>query len=185
MTDGSIVLAVIRLLVSLAVVLVLLVALARWASRRGIGSARPGRATVEVEVLSRRSLGRSSTLQVVKVGTQVMVLGVTDRGVSVLGELGPQDLVPAASALSVVPSPVAASPVAASSVAASSAVSPVASSSTTYAAAESRAVARARVESRSDARESRATRRAAAAAPAGWPWNAATLVLGAGRSRRG
>lgn len=180
MTDGSIVLAVIRLLVSLAVVLVLLVALARWASRRGIGSARPGRATVEVEVLSRRSLGRSSTLQVVKVGTQVMVLGVTDRGVSVLGELGPQDLVPAASALSVVPSPVAASPVAASS-----AVSPVASSSTTYAAAESRAVARARVESRSDARESRATRRAAAAAPAGWPWNAATLVLGAGRSRRG
>ena len=167
MTDGSIVLAVIRLLVSLAVVLVLLVALARWASRRGIGSARPGRATVEVEVLSRRSLGRSSTLQVVKVGTQVMVLGVTERGVSVLGELGPDDLVPAASALSVVPSAVAGTP------------------SATYAAAESRAVALASVESRSATRESRATRRAAAAAPAGWPWNAASLVLGAGRSRRG
>ncbi len=169
MTDGSVVLAVIRLIVSLAVVLVLLVALARWASKRGIGSARQGRASVEVEVLSRRSLGRSSTLQVVKVGTQVMVLGVTDRGVSVLGELGPQDLVPAVSALSVVPSvvPSAASP------------------STTYEAAESRAAALASVESRSALRETRSTRRAAAAAPAGWPWNAASLVLGAGRSRRG
>ncbi|MEP6854067.1 MAG: flagellar biosynthetic protein FliO [Pedococcus sp.] len=166
MTDGSVVLAVIRLLVSLAVVLVLLVALARWASRRGIGSARPGRAGVEVEVLSRRSLGRSSTLQVVKVGTQVMVLGVTDRGVSVLGELGPEDLVPAAAALSVVPS----------------AVPATGSAPTTYEAAESRAIALASVDSRS---ATRSTRRAAAAAPAGWPWNAAALVLGAGRSRRG
>jgi flagellar protein FliO/FliZ len=165
MTDGSVVLAVIRLLVSLAVVLVLLVMLARWASKRGIGGARPGRATVEVEVLTRRSLGRSSTLQVVKVGTQVMVLGVTDHGVSVLGELGAEDLVPAAP-LSVVQQP------------------------TSYEAAESRAVALAAVESRSATRQSRSSRssrstRRPAAGPTGWPLNAAALVLGAGRSRRG
>src|SRR6476661_7646811 len=102
MTDGSVVLAVLRLLVSLAVVLVLLVMLARWASKRGLGSGRPGRSTVEVEVLSRRSLGKASTLQVVKVGSQVMVLGVTDRGVTVLGELGDEDVVPATPPLSVV-----------------------------------------------------------------------------------
>ncbi|GAB3073769.1 flagellar biosynthetic protein FliO [Pedococcus soli] len=102
MTDGSVVLAVLRLLVSLAVVLVLLVMLARWASKRGLGSGRPGRSTVEVEVLSRRSLGKASTLQVVKVGSQVMVLGVTDRGVTVLGELGDEDVIPATPPLSVV-----------------------------------------------------------------------------------
>jgi flagellar protein FliO/FliZ len=162
MTDTSGVLVVLRLVVSLAVVLVLLVALARWASKRGLGSARPGKATVEVEVLSRRSLGRSSTLQVVRVGTQVMVLGVTERGVSVLGELGEQDLVPAAPPLSVVPQPA------------------------TYEAAQSRALADSltTVDSRAAARQLRSARKAAPV-PTGWPWNAAALVLGAGRTRRG
>jgi flagellar biogenesis protein FliO len=93
MTDGSVVMAVLRLVVSLAVVLVLLVLAARFAARRGAGGWRPGRATVEVEVLSRRALGRTSSLQVVQVGTQVMVLGVTERSVSVLGELDEADLV--------------------------------------------------------------------------------------------
>ncbi len=93
MSDSSVVVAVLRLVVSLAVVLVLLVSLARYAARRGAGGMRPGRASVTVEVLSRRPLGRSTSLQVVQVGQQVMVLGVTDSSVSVLGELGELDVV--------------------------------------------------------------------------------------------
>ena len=266
MTDGSVVLAVIRLLVSLAVVLVLLVALARWASKRGIGSGRPGRSTVDVEVLTRRSLGKNSTLQVVKVGSQVMVLGVTERGVSVLGELGEEDLVRPSTPLSVVPSiapqPGAAVPAAvptavpaavptagvpasaafapsatgatvaspsltALPAAVSASVAPPAVRSTTWAEAEGRALIEAGMATRSSARAARAaaaTRQArqgrqsrqglpslpglqsrqarqsrtivpptdsrsarrAAAAPTGWPWNAAAVVLSAtGRSRRG
>ncbi|GAA2735666.1 hypothetical protein GCM10009867_18490 [Pedococcus aerophilus] len=273
MTDGSVVLAVIRLLVSLAVVLVLLVALARWASKRGIGSGRPGRSAVDVEVLTRRSLGKNSTLQVVKVGSQVMVLGVTERGVSVLGELGEEDLVRPSTPLSVVPSiapqpgaavpadvptgvptavpaavPTAGVPASAAfapsateatgatvaspsltalPAAVSASVAPPAVRSTTWAEAEGRALIEAGMATRSSARAARAaaaTRQArqgrqsrqglpslpglqsrqprqsrtivpptdsrsarrAAAAPTGWPWNAAAVVLSAtGRSRRG
>lgn len=220
MTDGSVVLAVIRLLVSLAVVLVLLVALARWASKRGIGSGRPGRSSVEVEVLTRRSLGRNSTLQVVKVGSQVMVLGVTERGVSVLGELGEEDLVPSTAPLSVVPSiapsiassvlpPIAPQDAPAPAVAPAASVAAPLPRSTTWAEAEGRALVEAGLATRSSARAARAaaagrpgrpqrrsrtvvptsdsrTARKAAAAPTGWPWNAAAVVLGAtSRSRRG
>jgi flagellar protein FliO/FliZ len=92
MTDASVAMAVVRLVVSLAVVLVLLVVMARFAARRGLGGHRPGQPSVSVEVLSRRALGRSSSVQVVQVGRQVMVLGVTEGSVSVLGELDPDEV---------------------------------------------------------------------------------------------
>ncbi|HET8768723.1 MAG TPA: flagellar biosynthetic protein FliO [Pedococcus sp.] len=100
MSDGSTVVAVLRLLVSLGAVLTLVVWVARYAAKRGIGGARTPRGGVSVDVLSRRSLGRTSSVQVVQVGRRTMVLGVTEHGVSVLGELGEEDLV--------VPEPVAA-----------------------------------------------------------------------------
>ncbi|QGN58011.1 flagellar biosynthetic protein FliO [Nostocoides sp. HKS02] len=93
MSDGSTVVAVLRLLVSLGVVLTLVVWFARYAAKRGIGGAGTPRSGVPVEVLSRRSLGRTSSVQVVQVGRRTMVLGVTEHGVSVLGELDEEDLV--------------------------------------------------------------------------------------------
>ncbi len=92
MTDGSMVLALLRLLVSLGVVLTLLVMLARWARRRGVGGGVGARPGVEIELLSRRALSRGSALHVVRVGEQVLVLGVTDQQVSVLRELDPEPL---------------------------------------------------------------------------------------------
>ncbi len=92
MSDASVAMAVLRLVVSLAVVLTLLVGLARYAARRGAGGLRGGKSTVRVEVLSRRALSKGSSLQVVQVGGQVMVLGVTDRSVAVLRELGEDDV---------------------------------------------------------------------------------------------
>jgi flagellar biogenesis protein FliO len=102
MSDGSTLLAVLRLLVSLGAVLTLVVWVARYAAKRGVGGARTPRGGVSVDVLSRRSLGRTSSVQVVQVGRRTMVLGVTEHGVSVLGELGEEDLV--------VPEPVASRP---------------------------------------------------------------------------
>ena len=92
MSDGSTIVAVLRLLVSLGAVLTLVVWIARYAAKRGLG-ARTLRSEVTVDVLSRRSLGRTSSVQVVQVGRRTMVLGVTEHGVSVLAELDDQDLV--------------------------------------------------------------------------------------------
>ncbi|GAA4711996.1 hypothetical protein GCM10025782_05130 [Pedococcus ginsenosidimutans] len=166
MSDGSVALAVLRLLVSLGAVLALLVVLARYAAKRGLGGARTGRGTVSVDVLSRRPLGKSSSVQVVQVGSRVMVLGVTERSVSVLTELDGSDLAvatePVESDLS--PARTAVEPSAADLVLAGSVSAP------------------AEV-------PSRAARRVAGAArpgqPLGWPWSAAALVLGQGRPRRG
>jgi len=166
MSDGSVVLAVLRLLVSLGAVLTLLVVLARYAAKRGLGGARTGRGTVTVDVLSRRSLGKSSSVQVVQVGSRVMVLGVTDRAVSVLTELGEADLavteLPEGDSKVVRPVP------------GTAAADLVLAGST----------------GRPGEVPSRASRRVAAASsrpaqPLGWPWSAAALVLGQGRSRRG
>ena len=88
-------LEILRLLVSLGVVLTLLVMLARWAKRRGIGGVAAAGSGHEVELLSRRALGRGTAVHVVRVGEQVLVLGVTDQQVSLLRELVPA-AVPAA-----------------------------------------------------------------------------------------
>lgn len=89
MTDGSTVLAVLRLLVSLGVVIALVVVLARWARKRGVGGSRGARPDLQVDVIARRGLGRGSAVHVVQVGQQVLVLGVTDQHVSLLRELDP------------------------------------------------------------------------------------------------
>ncbi len=82
-----------RMVVSLAVVLGLLLLLARLGSRRF-----QGRAGSPVKVLHRQSLTRGSSVAVVTIGSRVLVLGTTDQQVRMLAELDPADLIAAAPA---------------------------------------------------------------------------------------
>lgn len=77
-----------RLAVSLAVVFGLMVLAARLLRRRGL-SPGAAKATSRIEVLARQGLGRSSSVQLVRVGGRTLVLGVTDAAVSVLAEADP------------------------------------------------------------------------------------------------
>ncbi len=102
MVDGSIVGTLVRLVVSLAVVLLLLVFLARYLNNRQLGGRRavglPGRRKplADVEVLSRHGLSRGSSLAVVRAGGRLLLVGVTETSVTVLRELDeqPEELTP-------------------------------------------------------------------------------------------
>jgi flagellar protein FliO/FliZ len=84
-----------RLLISLAVVLGLMLG-AAWVMRRKGGSLmrRMGKG-MPLEVLARQSLGRTASVQVVRLGDRALVLGVTDTQVTYLteGEPGEFDTV--------------------------------------------------------------------------------------------
>lgn len=77
-----------RLVFSLAVVVGLLLILARLGARRFRGSA-----DALVRVVHRQPLSRTSSVSVVTVGSRVLVLGTTEHQVSVLTELDPEELV--------------------------------------------------------------------------------------------
>ncbi len=77
----------IRLIVSLAIVVGLLLLLARLSSRR-FGSQKGAL----VQVVHRQPLSRTSAVSVVSVGSRVLVLGTTEHKVNVLAELDPADL---------------------------------------------------------------------------------------------
>ena len=89
MEDISLVALLGRLAISLAVVFALMAVAARLLRRRGLGSARGTTVTSRIEVLARHGLGRSSSVQLVRVGGKTLVLGVTDTQVSVLSEADP------------------------------------------------------------------------------------------------
>ena len=97
MIDGSVVGTLVRLVVSLATVLILMVFLARYLRHRqlgagaGIGVTHRRRKVPPMEVLTRQGLSRGSSLAVVRVSGQVLLLGVTDTTVSVLRELDDLD----------------------------------------------------------------------------------------------
>ena len=78
-----------RLAISLAVVFGLMWVAARVLRKRGLGSSKGSTATSRIEVLARQGLGRTSSVQVVRVGGRTLVLGVTDAQVSVLAEADP------------------------------------------------------------------------------------------------
>lgn len=88
MEDISLVELASRMVVSLAVVLAILLLLAKVLRRRGLASGRGG-VTGRIEVLARQGLGRTSSVQLVRVGGKTLVLGVTDTNVSVLSEADP------------------------------------------------------------------------------------------------
>lgn len=77
----------IRLVVSLAIVVGLLLLIARFAGRRFRGSS-----DALVQVVHRQPLSRSTAVAVVSVGSRVLVLGTTESHVSVLTELDPEEL---------------------------------------------------------------------------------------------
>ena len=102
MEDVSIVSLLGRLAVSLAVVFGLMALAARALKKRGLGSSGSTPSS-RIEVLARQALGRTSSVQLVRVAGRTLVLGVTEQQVQVLGEADPllleveQALLPAVS----------------------------------------------------------------------------------------
>ena len=78
---------VIRLVFSLAIVVGLLLLLARIAGRRF-----HGKTGAAIQVVHRQALSRGSGVAVVTVGERVLVLGTTDQQVTLLTELEPDEL---------------------------------------------------------------------------------------------
>jgi flagellar protein FliO/FliZ len=77
-----------RMVLSLVVVLGIMLLAAKVLKRRGLAGTR-GAVTGRIEVLARQGLGRTSSVQLVRVGGKTLVLGVTDTNVSVLSEADP------------------------------------------------------------------------------------------------
>ncbi len=77
-----------RLLVSLVVVFGLMALAGRAVRRRGLTGGGTS-ATTRIEVLARQGLGRTSSVQLVRVAGRTLVLGVTEQSVQVLGEADP------------------------------------------------------------------------------------------------
>jgi flagellar protein FliO/FliZ len=73
---------VIRLFLSLAFVGLVLWFAARVAKRRGIGAS-----SALIDVVARQRLGRSSTVNVVRIGDVVLVVGATEEQVTLLAEV--------------------------------------------------------------------------------------------------
>lgn len=97
----------VRLVLSLAVVIGLLLLLARFSSRR-----LRGRQDALVRVLHRQPLSRTSSVSVIAVGSRVLVLGTTEHQVSVLTELDPDELgLPVELAADLAPEVVAPTPI--------------------------------------------------------------------------
>jgi flagellar protein FliO/FliZ len=93
MSEGSVVGTLVRLVLSLAAVLTLMVFLARYLQHRqagtglAMGAARRRKKTLPMEVVTRQALSRGSSVAVVRVAGQLLLLGVTESAVSVLREL--------------------------------------------------------------------------------------------------
>lgn len=77
----------VRLVASLAIVVGLLLVLARFGSRRFRGATG-----AVVQVVHRQPLSRTSSVAVVAVGSRVLVLGTTEQQVSMLAELDPEEI---------------------------------------------------------------------------------------------
>ena len=77
----------VRLIASLAVVVGLLLLIAKVGGRR-----MRGRSGSLVQVVHRQPLTRSSAVSVVTVGSRVLVLGTTEQQITVLTELDPDEL---------------------------------------------------------------------------------------------
>ena len=88
MQDASVVELLGRLAVSLGIVFALMAVAGKVLRKRGLGT-RGTTATSRIEVLARQGLGRTSSVQLVRVGGRTLVLGVTETNVSVLGEADP------------------------------------------------------------------------------------------------
>src|SRR5687768_7350571 len=73
---------IIRLILSLAFIAVVLFYAARLAKKRGLGQGNG-----LIEVVARHRMGRSSTLNVVRIADMVLVVGATEEHVTLLAEV--------------------------------------------------------------------------------------------------
>ena len=93
MSGGSTLGILLRLVFSLAVVLVLMAVLARFLQQRQLGGGPVGRGRqVPMRVLGRQGVGRAASVTLVDVAGKVLVLGVTDQSIQVLRELSADEL---------------------------------------------------------------------------------------------
>jgi flagellar protein FliO/FliZ len=76
---------IIRLILSLAFVAVVLLFAARVAKKRGLGQGNG-----LIEVVARQRMGRTSTVNVVRIGDVVLVVGATEEQVTLLAEVDPE-----------------------------------------------------------------------------------------------
>ena len=73
---------IIRLVLSLAFIAVVLLFAARVAKKRGLGQGNG-----LIEVVARQRMGRTSTVNVVRIGDVVLVVGATEEQVTLLAEI--------------------------------------------------------------------------------------------------
>jgi flagellar protein FliO/FliZ len=83
---------VIRLVLSLAFVGLVLWFAARVAKKRGLGGTGNGL----IEIVARQRMGRSSTVNVVRIADVVLVVGATEEHVTLLAEVDPETVAGAA-----------------------------------------------------------------------------------------
>ena len=89
MASASTLVLFVRLILSLAVVIGLMWIAANVLRKRGFAgvASRRGPQGPQLELLSRRPLGRNASIAVVRVGDQSFLLGVTDHQVTKLGDV--------------------------------------------------------------------------------------------------
>jgi flagellar biogenesis protein FliO len=84
MSGGSTVSLALRMVFSLGVVVIMMVLVARFMRKRGIGSKTTK--SVDVTVLGRRGLGKHTSVTVVEAAGRKLILGVTDQRVTLLAD---------------------------------------------------------------------------------------------------
>ncbi|UOY03930.1 flagellar biosynthetic protein FliO [Blastococcus sp. PRF04-17] len=78
---------IIRLVLSLAFIAAVLLFAARVAKKRGLGQGNG-----VIEIVARQRMGRTSTVNVVRVGDVVLVVGATEEQVTLLAEVDPESV---------------------------------------------------------------------------------------------
>ena len=91
MESASTLMMFVRLIMSLGVVIGLMWVAANVLRKRGIagtgGGSRKTAAGLEVELVTRKPLGRNASIAVVRVGERSMLVGVTEQQVTNLGDV--------------------------------------------------------------------------------------------------
>lgn len=86
MGDVSLLSLFARLLVSMALVLLVMALAGRALRKRALPGIRGRQKVAPIEVLARQGLGRTASVAMVRAGGKVLLLGVTDTNVNILGE---------------------------------------------------------------------------------------------------
>ena len=86
MGDVSLLSLFARLLVSMALVLLVMALAGRALRKKALPGMRGRNRVAPIEVLARQGLGRTASVAMVRAGGKVLLLGVTETNVNILGE---------------------------------------------------------------------------------------------------